>query len=275
VSGNTHDRLKDLRQHFSRLPAVLRLLRQAFSACGALKKTRLEDTIRYVQQYLVSAEEQSSREIRTKLKESINTLPVSKLLQLVGEWTQTLQDHSRWVAMRQPGASASLQPADATSSVTFHDTTLDAWAEDLQAIGLELQSLREVQLGALPECKRDKGCAICLAQDEAEEAERVKAAAAPSETARAAATAAGALDEAAGSRQPDAPPAEAHGGLAGAAPGLATDRNINPSMRRHVRLQQVHRKHPPLSDTHGTHMADLTGRAPCIRCTRSTPRRGK
>ena len=89
--------LMDLRQHFSRLPLVLRLLHHAFSVCAVLKRSRLEDTIRYVQQYLVSAEEQNSGEMRSKLMESIKSLPLRRLLNLVKKLKETIRAHVAWV----------------------------------------------------------------------------------------------------------------------------------------------------------------------------------
>ena len=93
--------LMDLRKHFSRLPLVLRLLHQAFSVCAVLKRSRLEDTIRYVQQYLVSAEEQSSREMRGKLMDSLKSMPIRRLLLLVQKLRNAIRAHIVWVDMHE------------------------------------------------------------------------------------------------------------------------------------------------------------------------------
>ena len=70
--------MQDLRAHFSHYPAVLRLLHHAFVACSLLRNSRLADTIRYVQQYLVSAEEQESGQLRAKLKAGLLGLSPSR-----------------------------------------------------------------------------------------------------------------------------------------------------------------------------------------------------
>ena len=130
-----HKWLLDLRQQYSRLPAVLRLLHHAFVECALIKKARLADTIRYVQQYLVSAEEQESSELRNKLKAELLGLSTTRLLKLVTQWADTLRAHSSWVSRQ------SMQTEEDEPVILEADPIMAMWM--LKLVDIEGQLKRE------------------------------------------------------------------------------------------------------------------------------------
>jgi hypothetical protein len=163
--------LMDLRQHYSRLPAVLRLLHHAFAECALIKKARLADTIRYVQQYLVSAEEQESGDLRNKLKEELLGLPTNRLLKLVTQWRDTLRAHSSWVSRQGLHSPGEGDEGEQASPILEADSVLAIWMHRLLDIEGDLKrdlSGREppapiFKAGSrsCTECKFENGCGEC------------------------------------------------------------------------------------------------------------------
>ena len=163
--------LLDLRQHYSRLPAVLRLLHHAFVECTLIKKTRLADTIRYVQQYLVSAEEQESGDLRNKLKEELLGLPTSRLLKLVTQWRDTLRAHSSWVSRQGLQSLGKGDEGEHASPILEPDPILAIWMHRLVDIEGDLKREAAGREPPAPifsagsrsctECEFENGCAKC------------------------------------------------------------------------------------------------------------------
>jgi hypothetical protein len=221
--------LLDLRRHYSRLPAVLRLLHHAFVECTLIKKTRLADTIRYVQQYLVSAEEQESGELRNKLKEDLLALSTARLLKLVAQWRDTLRAHSSWVSRQGLQSPEDAEGEHGQQPILEADPELAKWMLKLVDIEGDLKRERdgrEPPPAPVPksasngcDCEFKHGCSVCSRVDFPTTADAGTETAAATAAAATAAVAASAASAAAG-------PAAATAGL-------------NPAMRRKMVLAKA------------------------------------